>query len=155
MTSSYDFSTLSWEEVFFKLHEVEDLCAKCILKQKTLLAHFNSLSDSSSAKSCVYLAFGPLHQLDDSLFEQKCLLYLRLDFLSFTANSKNDITILSANDHPSYDDSVNNDPSPLPLTVWTSNHEANPNVILDLCIPSLQRTNHFSVAIFGALLNFF
>ncbi|PKC63117.1 hypothetical protein RhiirA1_464203 [Rhizophagus irregularis] len=140
MASSYDFSTLSWEEVLFKLHEVEDLCAKCILKQKTLLAHFNSLSDSFSAKSRVYLAFGPLCQLDNSLFEQKCLLYLRLDFLSFTANSKNDIAILSANDHPSYDDSVNNDPSPLPLTVWTSNHEANPNVILDLCIPSLQLT---------------
>ncbi|UZO22297.1 uncharacterized protein OCT59_014662 [Rhizophagus irregularis] len=59
MASSYDFSTLSWDEVLSKLREVEDLCAKCALKQETLFARYNSLPDNSSAKSRAYLAFGP------------------------------------------------------------------------------------------------
>ncbi|PKC01195.1 hypothetical protein RhiirA5_427103 [Rhizophagus irregularis] len=67
-----------------------------------------------------------------------------LSFLPPTANLKNDIISPLVYDHPSCDDPVNNDPSPLPLTIWASNHEADPssNDILDLCTPSLQCTNH-------------
>ncbi|CAB4395182.1 unnamed protein product [Rhizophagus irregularis] len=44
--------------------------------------------------------------------------------------------------HPLHDDPVDGDLSSLPLTVWASNHEADLNVILDLCTSSLQCTNH-------------
>ena len=93
MASPYDFSTLSWDEVLTKIREVENLCAKCALKQETLMTCFNSLPDGSSAKSRAYLAFGLLRQLDKSLSQQKHSLYSRLDFLSSTAESKNDIAI--------------------------------------------------------------
>ncbi|CAB4391146.1 unnamed protein product [Rhizophagus irregularis] len=142
MASFHDFSTLSWEEVVSKLREVDDLCAKCALKQDTLFAHFNFLPDGSSAKSRAYLAFGPLRLLDDSLSEQKCLLRLHLDSLSLTVNSKNDIAIPPVYDHLSYDNHVDDDLSPLPLAIWTSNHKADPYTILNLCTPSLKRTNH-------------
>ncbi|CAB4406086.1 unnamed protein product [Rhizophagus irregularis] len=90
MASSYDFSILDWEKVLAKIHEVKDLCAKCALKQETLLAHFNSLSNSSSTKS---------------------------------HSTKNDIAIPPVNNHLSHDDPIDDDPSPLPLTIWASNHE--------------------------------
>lgn len=141
MASSHDFSTLSWDEVLSKLREVEDLCAKCALKQETLFARFNSLPDNSSAKSRAYLAFGPLRLLDDSLSEQKRLLHLRLDFLSSTADPEKDFAIPPVDDHPSHDDPMNDDLPPLPLAIWASKHEADPNLILDLCTPSTRRTN--------------
>ncbi|EXX58151.1 hypothetical protein RirG_200490 [Rhizophagus irregularis DAOM 197198w] len=142
MASSHDFSTLSWDEVLSKLREVEDLCAKCALKQETLFACYNSLPDNSSAKSLAYLAFGPLRLLDDSLSEQKRLLHLRLDSLSSTADSEKDFAIPPVDDHLSHDDPMNDDPPPLPLAIWASKHEADPNSILDLCTPSTRRTNH-------------
>ncbi|CAB5190207.1 unnamed protein product [Rhizophagus irregularis] len=141
MASSHDFSTLSWDEVLSKLREVEDLCAKCALKQETLFACYNSLPDNSSAKSRAYLAFGPLRLLDDSLSEQKRLLHLRLDSLSSTADSEKDFAIPPVDDHPSHDDPLIDNLSPLPLAIWTSKHEADPNLILDLCTPSIRRTN--------------
>ncbi|GET62943.1 hypothetical protein GLOIN_2v1682945 [Rhizophagus irregularis DAOM 181602=DAOM 197198] len=141
MASSHDFSTLSWDEVLSKLREVEDLCAKCALKQETLFARYNSLPDNSSAKSRAYLAFGPLRLLDDSLSEQKRLLHLRLDSLSSTADSKKDFAIPPVDDHPSHDDPMNDDLPPLPLAIWASKHEADSNIILDLCTPSTRCTN--------------
>ncbi|UZO19243.1 uncharacterized protein OCT59_010541 [Rhizophagus irregularis] len=141
MASSHDFSTLSWDEVLSKLREVEDLCAKCALKQETLFARYNSLPDNSSAKSRAYLAFGPLRLLDDSLSEQKCLLHLRLDSLSSTADSEKDFAIPPVDDHPSHDDPLIDNLPPLPLAIWASKHEADPNLILDLCVPSTRRTN--------------
>ncbi|POG73231.1 hypothetical protein GLOIN_2v1772660, partial [Rhizophagus irregularis DAOM 181602=DAOM 197198] len=141
MASSHDFSTLSWDEVLSKLREVEDLCAKCALKQEVLFARFNSLPDNSSAKSRAYLAFGPLRLLDDSLSEQKRLLHLRLTSLSSTADSKKDFAIPPVDDHPSHDDPMNDDLPPLPLAIWASKHEADPNFILDLCTPSMRCTN--------------
>ncbi|UZO12514.1 uncharacterized protein OCT59_004047 [Rhizophagus irregularis] len=103
MASSHDFSTLSWDEVLSKLREVEDLCAKCALKQEALFARFNSLPDNSSAKS--RFRYPPV------------------------------------DDHPSHDDPMNDDPPPLPLAIWASKHEADPNIILDLCTPSMRYTN--------------
>ncbi|CAB5204728.1 unnamed protein product [Rhizophagus irregularis] len=44
-------------------------------------------------------------------------------------------------DHPSHDDPMNDDLPPLPLAIWASKHEADPNIILDLCTPSIRRTN--------------
>ncbi|CAB5198753.1 unnamed protein product [Rhizophagus irregularis] len=103
MASSHDFSTLSWDEVLSKLREVEDLCAKCTLKQETLFARYNSLPDNSSAK--------------------KGFRYPPVD------------------DHPSHDDPLIDNLPPLPLAIWASKHEADPNFILDLCTPSTRRTN--------------
>ncbi|GBC47298.2 hypothetical protein GLOIN_2v1785180 [Rhizophagus irregularis DAOM 181602=DAOM 197198] len=37
---------------------------------------------------------------------------------------------------------MNDDLPPLPLAIWASKHEADPNIILDLCTPSTRRTNH-------------
>ncbi|CAB5360698.1 unnamed protein product [Rhizophagus irregularis] len=118
MASSHDFSTLSWDEVLSKLREVENLCAKCALKQETLFARYNSLPDNSSAKSRAYLAFGPLRLLDDSLSEQKRLLHLRLDSLSSTADSEKDFAIPPVDDHPSHDDPLIDNLPPLPLAIW-------------------------------------
>ncbi|PKY58069.1 hypothetical protein RhiirA4_429452 [Rhizophagus irregularis] len=125
MTSLCDVSALSREEVLAKLREVADLCAKCTLKQETLLVRFNSLPDGSPAKARAYLNFGPLRQLE-------------------TADSENDIASPPNNDQPSHDEPVIDDLPPSPLTIWASNHEADPNIILDLCTPSLQRTNRSS-----------
>ncbi|POG75176.1 hypothetical protein GLOIN_2v1770550 [Rhizophagus irregularis DAOM 181602=DAOM 197198] len=36
---------------------------------------------------------------------------------------------------------MNDDPPPLPLAIWASKHEADPNIILDLCTPSIRCTN--------------
>ncbi|PKY51490.1 hypothetical protein RhiirA4_468564, partial [Rhizophagus irregularis] len=142
MASSSNISTLSWDEVLVKIREVDDLRAKCSLKQDTLMTRFNSLPDGSSAKSRAYLAFGPLRQLDQSLSDQKYALHSRLDFLSSAMDSKNDIAIPPVDDHPSHDDPVDDDPPPSPLTIWASNHEADPFTNSNLCTPSLQRTNH-------------
>ncbi|CAB4405684.1 unnamed protein product [Rhizophagus irregularis] len=142
MTSPHDVSTLSWDEVLAKIREVDDLRAKCALKQDTLMTRFNSLPDGSSAKSCAYLAFGPLRQLDQSLSDQTYALHSRLDFLSSAMDSKNDIAVPPVDDRPSHDDPVDDDPPPSPLTIWASNHEADPFTNSDLCTPSLQRTNH-------------
>ncbi|CAB4409417.1 unnamed protein product [Rhizophagus irregularis] len=142
MASSSNISTLSWDEVLVKICEVDDLRAKCSLKQDTLMTRFNSLPDGSSAKSRAYLAFGPLRQLDQSLSDQKYALHSRLDFLSSAMDSKNDIAIPPVDDHPSHDDPVDDDSPPSPLTIWASNHEADPFTNSNLCTPSLQRTNH-------------
>ncbi|PKY61713.1 hypothetical protein RhiirA4_487057 [Rhizophagus irregularis] len=141
MTSLCDVSTLSREEVLTKLREVADLRAKCQLKHETLLARFNSLPDGSPAKARAYMSFVPLQQLEDSLYDQKQALTSRLDFLLAAADSENDIASPPVNDHPSHDDPVINNLPPSPLTIWASQHEADPNIILDLCTPSLQRTN--------------
>ncbi|CAB4401037.1 unnamed protein product [Rhizophagus irregularis] len=84
----------------------------------TILTCFNSLPDDSSAKSHAYLAFGPLRLLDDSLSEQKCLFYSRLDSFLSTTNLENDIASPSVYDHLSRDDPVDDDSSSLPLTIW-------------------------------------
>ncbi|RGB21575.1 hypothetical protein C1646_777696 [Rhizophagus diaphanus] len=70
------------------------------------------------------------------------MLYSRLDFLSSTVESENDIAIPPAIDQPSPDGLEIDDPPPLPLTIWALNHEVDPNAILDLCTLSLQCTNH-------------
>ncbi|GBC29856.2 hypothetical protein GLOIN_2v1767891 [Rhizophagus irregularis DAOM 181602=DAOM 197198] len=79
--------------------------------------------------------------LNDSLSEQKCLLHLRLDSLSSTADSEKDFAIPPVDDHPSHDDPLIDNLPPLPLAIWASKHEADPNLILDLCVPSTRRTN--------------
>ncbi|PKY60497.1 hypothetical protein RhiirA4_431175 [Rhizophagus irregularis] len=141
MSSPCDVSTLSREEVLAKLREVADLRAKCELKQETLLARFNSLPDGSPAKARAYKSFHLLRLLEDSLYDQRQALTLRLDFLLAAADSENDIAFPPVNDRPSHDEPVINDLPPSPLTIWASHHEADPNSILDLCTPSLQRTN--------------
>ncbi|GBC23294.2 hypothetical protein GLOIN_2v1785180 [Rhizophagus irregularis DAOM 181602=DAOM 197198] len=44
-------------------------------------------------------------------------------------------------DHPSHDDPIIDNLPSLPLAIWASKHEADPNIILDLCTPSTRRTN--------------
>ncbi|UZO06040.1 uncharacterized protein OCT59_026376 [Rhizophagus irregularis] len=141
MASSHDFSTLSWDEVLSNFAKLRTFALSAPLNKKLFFARYNSLPDNSSAKSRAYLAFGPLRLLDDSLSEQKRLLHLRLDSLSSTADSKKDFAIPPVDDHPSHDDPMNDDLPPLPLAIWASKHEADPNIILDLCTPSTRCTN--------------
>ncbi|GBC16022.2 hypothetical protein GLOIN_2v1767891 [Rhizophagus irregularis DAOM 181602=DAOM 197198] len=54
---------------------------------------------------------------------------------------KKDFAIPPVDDHPSHDDPLIDNLSPLPLAIWASKHEADPNLILDLCTPSTRRTN--------------